>query len=253
MRSSARKTKKIKSIYKLSLKEWLLYGSMGAGIAFAVVEIFYQNLWVALIVSITAGILFPLLKKNDLTQKRKFQIAKEFKDVLYSLSAALRAGRSLESAFEAVFQEMTIEYYPYIYEHWKRILARMRLQQRLEDVLYDFAVETEVDDIMSFAQIVAVSKKTEGDITKIIENTAKLLQEKMEMQQEIMVLLTRKKTEQKVLNCMPFLVIGMLMMMSPDYMAPLYTTMQGRIVMTVCIVLAVISIGIARKVSDISL
>jgi len=253
MRSIDRKNRGKPSIYRLTWKDWLIYGSIGAGIVFIVIGIFYQNLWISLVLAIGAGIGFPLIKRKDLKEKRKFQIAREFKDVLYSLSAALRAGRSLESSFEVVFQEMTIEYYPNLYPFWKRILSRLRLQQRMEDVLYDFAAETEVDDIMSFAQIVSVSKKTEGDITKIIENTAKLLQEKMEMQQEIMVLLTQKKTEQKVLNCMPFLVIGMLIMMSPDYVEPLYTTMQGRIVMTVCIILAIISISIAKKVSDISL
>lgn len=231
----------------------MVYFSLGAVIVFVVLEIFYQNIWVSLAMALAAGCIFPLMKKADLIQKRKRKLAMEFKDALYGISAALRAGRSLESAFEAAFEEMSVEYYPYLYGYWKKMLAKMRLQQRLEDVLFEFAAETEVDEIMSFAQIVAVSKKTEGDITKIIENTARLLQEKMEMQQEMIVLLTKKKTEQKILNCMPFFVIGLLIMMSPDYVEPLYTTIQGRIIMTVCIMLAGVSIGIAKKVSNITL
>ena len=123
--------------------------------------------------------------------------------------------------------------------------------EAMEDLLQEFAADTQIDEIQSFAQIIAVSKRTQGEITTIIDHTAQLLQEKIEMKQELIVLLAKKKTEQRIMNLMPFLVIGMLTTVSPEYMAPLYGTLNGRIVMTVCILLAGGSIWMSKVFSEI--
>ena len=92
-----------------------------------------------------------------------------------------------------------------------------------------------------------------GGVTRVIENTAQLLQEKIEIRQELEVLLARKKTEQRIMNLMPLLVIGMLATLSPDYVRPLYVTLQGRAIMTVCLLLALSSILVARHMADIAI
>lgn len=243
---------RISGRYKVSVREWGLYGGMGAGGAFLVLEIFYRSLWLSMAAAAAAGILFPLCMRGELLRKNQRKMTMEFKEILYNLSSALRVGRSLESAFEASCMDMSREEYPQLYDAWRMILARLRLHQRLEDLLLEFAVSVGIDEIISFAQVIAVSKRTEGDVAKIIENTAQLIQEKIEMQQELDVLLVKKKMEQRILNCMPFLVMGFLIMLSPDYVEPLYTTIQGRLVMTVCVIVSIISIASARKIADIS-
>jgi tight adherence protein B len=62
-----------------------------------------------------------------------------------------------------------------------------------------------------------------------------------------------KKTEQKILNIMPFAVIGLLLMMSPDYLSPLYDSIQGQIIMTVCVALTIMSYLLSKKIADIAL
>ena len=49
------------------------------------------------------------------------------------------------------------------------------------------------------------------------------------------------------------LVIGMLATLSPDYVRPLYVTLQGRVIMSVCLLLALASVLIARHMADIAL
>ncbi|MBQ8039033.1 MAG: hypothetical protein IJ274_04060, partial [Lachnospiraceae bacterium] len=93
----------------------------------------------------------------------------------------------------------------------------------------------------------------EGDVARVMENTIHLLQERMEIQNELRVLLIKKKTEQKILNLMPFVVIGLLLLMSPDYLSPLYDCLQGQIIMTVCVFLTFLSYILSKKISDIVL
>ena len=150
-------------------------------------------------------------------------------------------------------RDMDGDIYQILTPVYQSIVAQMKLHRRLEDLLLEFAAETETDDIRSFAEIIAVAKRTRGDTTQVIENTAQLLQEKIEIRQELEVLLARKKTEQRIMNLMPLLVIGMLATLSPDYVRPLYVTLQGRVIMSVCLLLALASVLIARHMADIAL
>ena len=244
---------KVKIRYRLTLRDRAVYGSIGAFFAALVLAVFYRDLTMCGIGAAAAFLLYPLYKRKDLKERKKQRILWEFKENLYALSTALRAGESLESAFETMTRDMDADIYKLLTPVYQNIAAQMKLHRRLEDLLVEFARETEADDIQSFAEIIAVAKRTRGDITQVIENTAQLLQEKIEIRQELEVLLARKKTEQRIMNLMPLLVIGMLATLSPDYVRPLYATIQGRAIMTVCLLLALSSILVARHMADIAI
>lgn len=250
---SLRNKKAARIRYRLTWKEWLTYGALGAGISAAVLLVFYGSPVVSGIGAAGGWFLYPLLKRGDLKERKKQRVLWEFKENLYALSTALRAGESLESAFASMTRDMDGDIYQLLTPVYQNIVAQMKLHRRLEDLLLEFAAETETDDIRSFAEIIAVAKRTRGDTTQVIENTAQLLQEKIEIRQELEVLLARKKTEQRIMNLMPLLVIGMLATLSPDYVRPLYVTLQGRVIMSVCLLLALASVLIARHMADIAL
>ena len=250
---SRAKNDKERPVYRLRRRDYFQYGGSGAAATFQVILIFYHSPGAAAAEAVIGMILFPLYKRKDVYQRQKREITLEFKESLYGISTHLRAGESLESAFENSVHEMDRTLFPWLMPEWNTVVSKMRLHRRLEDLLGEFAERTQIDEIMSFAEIIKVSKRTRGDITTVIENTSVLLQEKIEMQQELEVLLARKKTEQSIMNLMPLLVTGLLTMLSPDYVAPLYTTLSGRLIMTVCVSLSVLSIYLSRRMADISI
>lgn len=217
------------------------------------IMIFYQNLWLMMICGLAGAVLCPNYQKKRLMQKRRQQLRNEFKEALYSLVVSMRAGRSLEGAFSAALEDMDEVMTPYIYQEWKDIVRQLDMGFAVEESLADFGERSGIEEIQSFARTIEVCKRTDGDITRVMENTIQLLQERMEIQMELKVLLAKKKTEQRILSVMPFVVIGLLLLMSPEYLAPLYSCLQGRIVMTVCMGITVLSGFLSKKISSISL
>ena len=245
--------RKKSALYRMRARDIMFYGGIGYGVTALVVMIFYRSLTLSIILGTAAAAVYPLWKRKDVCERIKRKVTLEFKESLYSFSALLRAGESMETAFQTTVSEMDREQYPCLYEPWQRMAACIQLHQRLEDLLTEFAEETEIDEIMSLAQIIRISKRTKGDLVHDIDQTAELLKQKIEMQQELEVLLAKKKAEQSIMNLMPLIVIGMLTMLAPDYVEPLYTTLTGRMVMTVCALMIICSLALSRKFSDISM
>ncbi len=238
---------------RLSLKQWCLSGVVGMTGAICMITIFYRNIVITILAGVAGMFILPQMYKKKLIKQKQEQLCLEFKEALYSLVVSLRAGRSVEGAFIASLEDLDYRMTPLIYREWSEIVKQMQVGFSVEDGLEDLGNRSGIEEIRSFARTIKICKRTEGDVAKVMENTIHLLQERMEIQTELKVLLTKKKTEQKILNMMPFVVIGLLLLMSPDYLSPLYECLQGQIIMTVCVGLTLISYILAKKISDITL
>lgn len=242
-----------KKYTKIGAKERLLYGGAAGVFGILAVMIFYQNWVTAAAVGVILFFIYPELCRNALAEKRKRILIREFREVLYNLITALRAGRSLERALEAVWEDMDPEATPLLYKEWEIMLGRLQVNVSAENCLKELADTCDIEEIQSLAEIIEISKKSQGDLVKILENTVRLLRDKIEIQEEVHVILAKKRMEQKIINTMPFVILGMLLLISPEYLAPLYESVKGRIIMSICVVLTAGSLWLSRRIAEIDI
>ncbi len=253
MKSEMKEGKVDYSVLRLTGRQWFLWGMLGMVGAVCMVMIFYRSFVMMAIAGVLGTIILPRVRKEYLIQKRQQQLSMEFKDALYSLVVSLRAGRSVEGAFEASLEDLDPVMTPLIYREWYELVKQLGVGFTVEDGMEDLGRRSGIEEIQSFGRMVSICKRSEGDVARVMENTIQLLQERLEIQTELKILLAKKKTEQKILNIMPFVVIGLLLMMSPEYLEPLYDCLKGQIIMTVCIALTIASYLLSKKISDITL
>ena len=156
-------------------------------------------------------------------------------------------------ALQAAWEDMDPTITPLLYKEWQWMLNRLQVNTTAENCLKELAQNSDVEEIQSLAEIIEIGKKSQGDVIKIIENTVGILQDKIEMQEEVQVLLAKKRMEQRIINVMPFLVLGMLLLISPDYLVPLYTTLQGRVIMSICVLITIGSFWLSRRIAEIDI
>lgn len=234
-------------------RQWILWSIVGMMGAMCMIMIFYRSTLMIAIAGIAGAIVLPRVKIKNQIQKRQQQLSMEFKDALYSLVVSLRAGRSVEGAFAASLEDLDPLMTPLIYQEWNELVRQLEVGFTVEDGLEDLGRRSGIEEIRSFGRMISICKRSEGDVARVMENTIQLLQERMEIQGELKLLLTKKRTEQRILNIMPFVVIGLLLMMSPEYLEPLYECLKGQIIMTICVGLSIISYVLSKKIADIAL
>ena len=238
---------------QLTIGQSLMWGVAGMVGAMCMIMIFYRSWLIIAAAGVVGFFVLPQMRRRYCIEKRQQQLSVEFKDALYSLVVSLRAGRSVEGAFSASLEDLDPLMTPLIYQEWSELVKQLGVGFTVEDGLEDLGQRSGIEEIRSFGRMIAICKRSEGDVARVMENTIQLLQERMEIQTELKVLLTRKKTEQKILNLMPFVVVGLLLMMSPEYLSPLYDCIQGQIIMTVCVALTIVSYILSKKIADIAL
>ena len=115
----------------------------------------------------------------------------------------------------------------------------------------DLGHRSGVEDIQDFAELLALRKSSKGDLTEAAEYTIRILSEKMEAEEELRTLLAQRRLEQRVMNVMPFLILGLLLMMSPDYLRPLYESISGVLIRLSCLLLMGLSVILSKRIGSI--
>lgn len=239
--------------YVMSKAEKTLYTVLGV-ILFALVGYtFYRNIIVAVVVG-ALGIFFPDYMYGVLLKKRKTNLNMQFKDLLYSISSSLSAGKSVERAFLEAPSELKMLYPDEdtdIIRELNYIVNGLGVNDTIEDLLYDLAVRSGDEDIESFADVFVSCKRTGGNLIDVVRITSNIISDKIEIKREIAVGLSEKKFEQKGMCALMLLMILGLTYMSGDYMDPMFTTVQGRIAMTVALIIFIASYFIGEKITNI--
>lgn len=241
------------SVYEFSSKEKIIFYLAGYLCIFAVVYLFYHSIIVSLVSGGSIYFIMPYVK-GYMAQKRMDALNMQFKDMLYSLSASVAAGRQMEEALIEAEENLSSIYKPT--EPIMKELKHMRisiLENKESDkpLLKDFAARSKCEDINDFVQIYVTCRNMGGDIEKMIEKTAEVLTQKMTIERDIKVLTSQKKIEGRLISAMPSAMLLALNVFSYSYISVLYETMAGRIIMTASLAVTAYGVYLMERMSQI--
>jgi len=239
--------------YTMTAGERLLHFSTAGVVIFAVGYIFYRSIMVSLFL-VPLALFYPGYRKKEIIRKRKNELNLQFREALYSVASSLSAGKSIETAFRDAQKELAIQYpdeKSYILLELMQINKRVEMNDTIENALADFARRSHLEDIINFADVFIICKRAGGNLVQVVKNTSEIISEKIDVKQEINVLLTEKRLEYKVLNLMPVLIVLLLSASAEEFMAPVFSEPLGRAAMTFSLMLFAAAFLISRKIMDI--
>ena len=240
--------------YELSFAERMKYSVLAGSVLFGIVYLFYDSFILSMLVA-AFGVLYPRQKKKSLKEKRKDELLLQFKEAISALSSSLAAGQSIENAFRDALKDLKLLYpndEAHIIKEFNLINRRIENGETVERAINDFAKRSDVEDINNFSNVFITCKRTGGDLVNVIKQTSDILSDKIEIQQDIKVLVSQKKFESKIMAVAPIGIILMLRVSSPDFVAPLFDFgTAGPVVMTVALSFIVLSLFISQKIMDI--
>lgn len=239
--------------YKLNHSAWLTAALFGAVLSATISGVFFRSVWAAAAAATAGFFAAPAIWRKREESRIRRRLRLEFRECLSMMIPVLRTGRSLEGTIEALCEDMDPEEAVYMYPEIMAIRSGLSLQRTVEELFEDLGNRSGIEDIRDFAEVIRISKRSRGDIASVMNHTAQILEEKMQAEEELRVILAKKRMEQRLLNAAPFLVVAMLFMMSPGYLEPLYTTVQGRMAMIVCVVLMAVSFWLSNKLARITI
>lgn len=191
--------------------------------------------------------------KQELQKKRGYELEQEFKDFICIVELGLQSGHSIENAFLKAGREIRLLYGEdsMIRKEAYSIEQQLNNHVVLEEILWDFAERSGLEDIWNFAEVFAVGKRSGANIREMIKESCKMIVQKAEIEQEIRILIHGKVMEQKIMCFVPFAIIGYISLSSPNYFDPLYHNPAGIFVMTLCLGVYLFAVWLSLRITKI--
>lgn len=229
---------------------WFILGSV---VCAAVLWIFYERWYVSLIAGIAGGAAFVPIHSRSVIEKRKKNLMLQFKEMLEAISTSLGAGKNVTDAFIMVKEDLQIQFPEDadIIEEVNIINKGIQNSYRIEDLLYDFADRSGIEDVQNFATVFGTCYEKGGNIKEVIKNTVEIINDKLEIGMEIETMVAGQKNEQNIMLVMPVFFVAMLKSMGGDLID--LNSGLGVAGVTAALIIFIIAYFVGRKILRIKL
>lgn len=227
---------------------------VGSAILLCISYFFYHS-FIPLIFLWPLLIVYRRLCEIEREHLRKQKLGLQFKDGILAVSAALKAGYSIENAFYEAYKDLCHLYKPedMIIQEFLYINRQLKNNMVLESLLMDFADRSRVEEIRDFAEVFSIAKRSGGNLNKMIEHTALLISEKIQVKRDIQTILAARQFEQKVMNLVPLFILFYIGITSPGFFDPMYGNPGGICIMTICLLIYFAAFILSKKIVAIEI
>lgn len=193
-------------------------------------------------------VLLPIIL-NFIAARRSARGAAVFErqlaDALGLATRSLRAGHPLMSAFQVIVDELDAP----ISTVFAEIVQQQQLGKSLEEAIRATAAKSHSDDLKLFAASTIIQLRSGGNLADMMERLVAVIRDRIRLQRRVRVLTAQTQFSKRVLICMPFVLVLMLMVMKSEYLMPLWTTHIGRILIGVAGVFLVAGSWVMNKIA----
>ena len=225
-------------IYTFSWKERLVCWIEGMVLNGTVSILFFDS-FLAMIPGVVLVFFYHQEKKRRLMRRRIHHLRKEFQCFLNEMIAALQTGRSIENAFlEAIKDtEKYLAQETIFVMEMKKIGGSMSVGEPLEKLLLDFSTRSHLEEMEYFAEVFLIGKHSGGNLIGIMKNTIRMLQERMDAEEELYTILTEKQVEFYLMSIIPLVILMYLRIGANQLIQSLYGNITGICMMSLCLLI----------------
>lgn len=217
--------------------EWTLLRICGCVVLFGLLLLLGMNFIVAVALGAVLGWLVTHLVVRIRISRRRSAFSDQLPDVLQLVAGSLQSGFSLAQALDAVVREDT---QPAAGE-FSRALAETRIGAELEDSLDRVAQRMASDDMRWIVMAIRIQREVGGNLAEVLLTTVSTMRERAQVRRQVRALTAEGRLSAYVLLGLPVGIAGFMLMVRPEYIAHLYTSLFG--VLLIAVALLSMAIG----------
>lgn len=198
--------------------------------------LFYGTFWVVFLLSPYLIWHMKSWEKNRIKQKQQ-DFHFQFKEMIQSMAAALGVGYSVGNALKETEKDLQNIYAKdeMILRELSFMLRQIQMNVTAEKAFQELAGRVKDEDVETFVTVFTLAKRSGGDTLEIIRNAVRQMGEKIDVEREIVTIMSAKKMEFRIMTMIPFGMILYLRISFPEFFQVLYGNILGIIVMSICL------------------
>ena len=189
----------------------------------------------------------PKIIMNNLFEKRCTRITDQMVDGMTIMANGMKAGQSLQQSMERVVENIPGP----LAQEFSLVLNKIRLGMAVEEALNEFGERIPRQDVQMFVTSVNILKETGGNLVETFQTITSTVRERQKIEKKIEALTAQGTMQAVIITMVPLLLLGMFLVLDPNYVMPLFTKPLGWVALFMMLALQGIGLVVMRKIVTI--
>ncbi len=179
--------------------------------------------------------------------RRRARFNEQLVDALGSMSNALRAGFSINQAFESVAEtgEKPIS------QEFTMFLQQLRIGMSFDDALASLDRRVASDDLTLVCTAIDIARQTGGNLVDVFEKISATIRGRLRIERRVRTLTAQGRMQGIVVSCMPLVLGAAMTVMKPAVMKPFLSSAKGLACVGLTVALVAAGWTIIRRIIKI--
>lgn len=173
-------------------------------------------------------VLYALVRRAARRNRTRF--ADQLPSSLQDMSGAVRGGRSMAGALEAVMDGADEP----LFSEFDRAVTDEKLGRPLEATLHTMAERMKSEDMEQVSLVAALHRRSGSSVAEALDHVAEGARERAELIRELKSLTGQARLSSRILTGLPLALYVVLSLLEPSYMRPLLHTAAGIAITLLC-------------------
>jgi tight adherence protein B len=221
---------------------WMM--SVVLGVAMTVVPLFLGIPWFVCAGAGFVGLLgLPRWFLGALRRRRQNVFLHDFADAIDVMVRALKAGLPVSEAMKIISTEQG----PPVGPEFLEVVEGQRLGISIEQGIERMVERMPLSEVNFLAIVMTIQSKTGGNLSEALSNLSRVLRDRKKMKQKITSVSQEAKSSAAIIGSLPFIIMGMLTIMNPNYLNPMFNTSMGNMLLVGSGIWMTLGILVMRK------
>lgn len=177
-------------------------------------------------------------------ERRRLAFEGQLVDALGTMSNALRAGFSINQAFESVVETGEKP----IAQEFGVLLQQLRVGMSFDEALASLDRRVGSDDLTLVCTAIDIARRTGGNVTEIFDRICETVRGRQRIERRVRTLTAQGRLQGLVVSAMPFVLGAALYVMKPALMKPFVFSVRGAALIAVAALLVAIGWLVIRRI-----
>jgi tight adherence protein B len=176
------------------------------------------QLWWAAAIGIVLALPVPILFVAVRRERRLNRLRLQLPDAFEMMSRTIRAGQTVARAFQTVADDFEAP----IADEFAWCSEQQNLGLPQEVALRDLGRRTGISELQMLVVALLVQRQSGGSPVEMLDNLAKVVRRRIEVQEKIKTLTAEGRMQAAVLLLLPPLLLAIISLLNPDYVSKLW-------------------------------
>jgi tight adherence protein B len=221
---------------------WMI--SLGVGAVFAIVPLILGVVWYVAVLAFVIGAFgFPRWFLGFLRRRRQNVFLNDFADAIDVMVRGLKAGLPVSDAMKVIAAESG----PPVGPEFMEVVEGQRIGITLDQGIERMYERMPLSEVSFLGIVMSIQSKTGGNLSEALSNLSKVLRDRKKMKAKIRAVSQEAKSSAAIIGSLPFVIMGALTVLNPEYLNPLFNTSVGNIMLVGCGVWMMTGVLVMRK------